>query len=72
MVSHWLACPDLSDALLQLSEMRGMFAIVGKDVVRLIVKYLSKQDAISFAQVNTWFHTTARRNRKKKKKKKKN
>ena len=60
MISHWVQCPDVVDSGRVLLETRGAFAVVGKDVVRLIVQYLDRESSIRFAQCNSWFCATVK------------
>ena len=60
MIAHWVRCPDLLDSGRVLLETRGAFAVVGRDVVKLIVQYLDRESSIRFAQCNSWFCATVK------------
>lgn len=60
LVDHFLSCPKLyADSALKAEE-RGPFAVVGKDVLQLIMSNLSGKDVVALAQVNRWFSEQVR------------
>ena len=53
LMKHWLCCNDCGESARHMQEMLGLFALVGRDVVRLIVQYLPREDVKRLAQCNT-------------------
>ncbi len=53
MMRHWLCCVDCRETARHLDEMLGLIALVGRDVIRLIVQFLPREDVKRLAQCNS-------------------
>jgi hypothetical protein len=53
LVKHWLLCNDCRETTRHMREMLGLFGLVGRDVIRLIVQCLPREDVKRLAQCNS-------------------
>ena len=61
-ILHFCCCEKLTNNMSRLWEEQGPFALIGKDCLEVIMRFLTPSDIVNLALVNRWFSSQVREN----------